>query len=489
MNYPMWDVPIIGSGWVIGSIAIFHILVSHFAVGGGFYLPLAEAKAAREGREDWMRVIRAHAKFFLILTAVFGAVTGVGIWFAIGLASPEGTSTLIHYFVFGWAIEWVFFLVEITAAAVYYYTWDRVSLKTHLIIGWIYAFSAWMSLFVINGILTFMLTPSAAWLSVAGSGTETSAFWSAFFNPTFWPSLILRSLAMMALAGIWAMVTASRINGFKEPELKASFIRWSVKWLIPAFVLMPFVFAWYLWMVPSSQRELLQFGISTIGQGTFTQVTRAGLVIVMTSATILPIIYFFGWRNPRDFTMGHALSVLVLALAATAATEQSREMIRKPSVVREHMYSNGVRKSEVDGFNRSGYLTNSPWATDAEKLTWGADDADAVEIVQTATDGAAMSEARLMRGELMMRGQCMACHTVDGYRSLRRLLAQRDRESIGNILTMLHEYKEDTTYRAYMPPLAGQPGEVEALGDYLDQLVNGRKKEAPPAEEMARAAE
>ena len=41
MNYPIWDVPLIGSGWVIGIIAIFHMMISHFAVGAGLYLPLA----------------------------------------------------------------------------------------------------------------------------------------------------------------------------------------------------------------------------------------------------------------------------------------------------------------------------------------------------------------------------------------------------------------------------------------------------------------
>jgi len=60
------------------------------------------------------------------LTAVFGTVSGVGIWFAIGLTHPEATSTLIHNFVFGWAMEWVFFMVELTTIAVYYYTWDRI---------------------------------------------------------------------------------------------------------------------------------------------------------------------------------------------------------------------------------------------------------------------------------------------------------------------------------------------------------------------------
>ena len=47
MNYPFWDIPVLVSGWVIGLIAIFHVMISQFAVGGGFYLPLAERKAQR----------------------------------------------------------------------------------------------------------------------------------------------------------------------------------------------------------------------------------------------------------------------------------------------------------------------------------------------------------------------------------------------------------------------------------------------------------
>ena len=47
MNYPFWDIPHFGSGWVIGLIAIFHVMISQFAVGGGFYLPMAERKALR----------------------------------------------------------------------------------------------------------------------------------------------------------------------------------------------------------------------------------------------------------------------------------------------------------------------------------------------------------------------------------------------------------------------------------------------------------
>jgi hypothetical protein len=439
MNYPTWDVPIIGSVWVIGLIAIFHVMISQFAVGGGLYLALAELKARREGRLDWMEVIRRHSKFFLVVTGVFGTVSGVGIWFAIGLASPESTSALIHNFVFGWAMEWCFFLVEIATATVYYYTWDRVDPKTHQNLAWLYAGTSFCTLVIINGILSFMLTPGSAWLSVAGTGQEASRFWQAFFNPTYWPSLALRSLVCSSLAGVWALITASQIEG---PALKAEVLRWSTRWLMPSFVLMPLAFLWYLSAVPENSRHLMQSGVSTIGSGLFTQVTRAILVTGMTSATILAIVYFLAWRNPRDFNLGHAISVLFLALAATGATEHAREMIRKPFTVSEYIYSDGVRRSQLAGLNQVGYSTASPWKN-------------------------AMPE-----GELMFRGQCMNCHTVDGYRSMRRLMNGRDRKAIGNMLTVLHETPDSSPYKHFMPPLAGTKPEIEALGDYLDNLVN-----------------
>ncbi len=482
MNYPVWDVPFIGSGWVIGGIAIFHVLVSHFAIGGGFYLPMAEAKALREGRDDWMEVIRGHAKFFLVLTATFGAVTGVAIWFSIGLANPEGTSTLIHNFVFGWAIEWCFFIIEITAASVYYYTWGKVDDKTHLRIGWVYAGSAWMSLVVINGILTFMLTPGEAWLAVAGTGEEASRFWNAFFNPTYWPSLILRTLICISLAGIWAFITASRIDIYKQLTLKTEVMRWSAKWLLPAFLLLPVVFLWFLYQLPAARLDLLRIGISTIGAGTFTQVTRAALVTVMTSATIAAVIYFLAYRNPRDFSFGHAVAVLLLALAVTASTEYAREMLRKPYVVANHMYSNGIRIGSVEDFNRDGYLARSPWITAAEREAW------ATPADGTLVPAAAPGTDTLARGQMMFRGQCMACHTVDGYRTMRGLLAGRDRTSIVNILDMLHKQGDDSPYKAFMPPLVGTMDERAALADYLYSLVSNGHEQAPAKESVAQAA-
>jgi len=446
MNYPFWEVPVIGSGWVIGLIAIFHIMISHFAVGGGFYLPLAERKAVKEGRAEWMEVLRGHAKFFLLLTGVFGAVSGVGIWFAIGLAQPEATSALIHNFVFGWAMEWVFFMVELTTAAVYYYTWGRVSDELHIKVGWVYAGASFFTLAIINGILTFMLTPGDAWLAAAGTGAEASRFWDAFFNPTYWPSLFLRIMVCASLAGVWALVTTSRIDGDRLPGLKTSLVRWSAKWLLPSFILMPFLLGWYLWTVPESQRALLSLGISTIGMGTFSSVTRVALVIIMTSATIVGVVYFMAYRSPRDFGLSHALAVLLLALIATASGEYSREMLRKPYVIGQHMYSNGTRVATVAQLNAGGYLQRTKWTRGDAGSEWA-------------------------RGEAIYRGQCGSCHTLNGYRSLQRLLAGRNRESVGNLLNMLHDFKPDSPYRRFMPPLVGTSDEIRALGEFLNSQL------------------
>jgi len=454
MNYPFWDIPHLGSGWVIGIIAIFHVMISQFAVGGGLYLPLAERKAMRMADKQmgaaWLAQLARYSKFFLIVTGVFGTVSGVGIWFAIGLTNPEATSALIHNFVFGWAIEWVFFMVELTTIAVYYYTWGKIDSELHLKVGWLYTVASVATLVIINGILAFMLTPGDTWLAVAGTGHEASKFWNAFFNPTYWPSLFLRSCVCASLAGVWALITASRIDGDQQPALKSSLVKWSVKWLVPSFVAMPFLMIWYYMMVPASQQALLTLGIDTINAGTFSTVTRMALIIIITSATIVGVAYYLAYRNPRDFNLSHAVAILLLALMATGAGEYSREMLRKPYVIGRYMYSNGTRVSYANRMDQEGYLARSNWV-------W---------------EGSASSYSR---GEAIFRGECGSCHTLAGYRPLKTLLAGRDSANIASFITMLHEYKPDSPYRRFMPPMTGTKQDMDDLTDYLNYQVN------PPA--------
>lgn len=203
MNYPVWDVPGIGAGLVVAIIAIIHVLISHIAVGGGAFLFIAELLAQRQPDKDRIRAwLKRYLTFFLVYTTVFGAITGVGIWFSIQLASPEATSLLIHQFVFAWAIEWVAFLAELY---LYYYEWHSNSEPRQVFLAGAYFGIAWMSLAIINGILTFMLTPG-------GWTLQNRNIAAGFFNQGYFPALGLRTVVMFLLAGLSAFVIAARIE-------------------------------------------------------------------------------------------------------------------------------------------------------------------------------------------------------------------------------------------------------------------------------------
>ena len=125
MNYPIWELTTIGGPTLIALISVLHVFISHIAVGGGLFIWLTDLKGWRENKPEVHSYLRKHTWFFLLVSLVLGAVTGVGIWFIIALVNPAGTSTLIHNFVFGWAIEWVFFLGEIIALLVYHYHFEK----------------------------------------------------------------------------------------------------------------------------------------------------------------------------------------------------------------------------------------------------------------------------------------------------------------------------------------------------------------------------
>jgi mono/diheme cytochrome c family protein len=76
------------------------------------------------------------------------------------------------------------------------------------------------------------------------------------------------------------------------------------------------------------------------------------------------------------------------------------------------------------------------------------------------------------RGEAIFRGECGSCHTLAGYRPLNTLLAGRDRANIASFITMLHDYKSDSPYRRFMPPMVGTRQDVDDLADFLNAQVN-----------------
>jgi hypothetical protein len=87
---------------------------------------------------------------------------------------------------------------------------------------------------VINGIITFLLT--------AGNWAKDHQFWSGFFNPTYFPSLAFRFAIVLALAGIYALITAGVPT---DAALKGRLVRWSAWWIVPSLAVLPALGWWY----------------------------------------------------------------------------------------------------------------------------------------------------------------------------------------------------------------------------------------------------
>ena len=307
---------------------------------------------------EWLH---RYATYFLVYTTVFGAVTGVGIWFAIQLAGPEATSLLIHQFVFAWATEWVMFLGELTTLYFYYYGWKRNSRQLQVFLAGAYFVIAWLSLFVINGILAFMLTPG-------GWSLENTDIVAGFFNPGFLPSLLIRTLVMLLLGGLFGVIVGTRIAD--DAVLKERVIGFSVKWVIPAAILVPLLMWWYWTTLPASATALAQAGVVGVGGGKLEVITRHLWLVLVSSALILVGTLVIAVK-PRSATTFGAVALFLIAQLGVMGGEFFREMARKPYVVHGVLYSNSLWAGNVDDveYMTAPYLDRAAWHPEVEPLS------------------------------------------------------------------------------------------------------------------------
>jgi len=453
MEYPFFNVPMLGGGLLIAIVAITHVVIAHFAVGAGIYMAITHTVAVRRNDTLLLRYLRDHGSFVVLLSFVLGALTGVGIWVTIGLVSPPATSALIHNFVWGWATEWCFFAIEIAAGYAYYYGWGRLPARRHVAVAWIYGIAAFTSLVVINGILTFMLTPGrwVEMITAREAGRPFNAdlgFWLGFFNPTFGPSLILRTVSSLALVSIFIAVVVN-IRRDYTPDERRRIINHGA-WFMAPLVLMVPVGAWYLAALPSTARLFVQGGAIAM-----TLFFAFGLA---ASLAIGFYAYFGMLRARRSIDLETSILLLIIAFIATGSMEFVREGIRKPYVIYSYLYSNGIpavgelpEKIDRDGVLAYAPFVRPPGTSAAEVAQWP------------------LAE----RGKLVFWAECRICHQVDGTNGIRNLVDGKSRELLLAQMKELQEW-------GFMPPFHGSADEMKAVVEYLLTLHRDGEYQPPP---------
>lgn len=448
MHYPWWHVHLLTSPMLIALVAVVHVLIAHYAVGGGLFLALETRHAYRTGNKAYLGYLRQHAWFFILFTMVFGALTGVGIWWTIGLSSPLATQTLIQIFVFGWAMEYVFFIIEIVSAFIFFYYWGRPNPKSHQAMGWIYAVSAWMSLVLITGITAFMLNP--------GGWPDNRNFWVGFFNPQFLPQTVSRTGGAFLLASLYVFLHASikaRDEGLRHLVIRRAT---RLAMLGAALVVIGGV-GWFAFL-PESARAALESAAS---------LNVMAVLILSLTGIVFAMLYLAPYRNPGWVSPGFAILFLVCGTAAFATGEFIREAVRKPYIVYNVVTSSQMLPAQIPGLKETGYLNGGVWTRSfvasqyPQLMNGGRVDTKRLPDLPEA------DQVRL--GQVIFQYHCNNCHSAArGYSAVGPLMRGWNQATIQGIVENLE------AVNFFMPPFAGTSEEAAVLSKYLETIAPPR---------------
>ena len=421
--YPVNDFGPIMKGLAIGGLGIFHVFLAQFAIGGGFLMCYLQWLAMKKQSKLARAFMDSYFKFLVLVSFVMGAVTGVAMWFTSIQVSPRTIGLMVSAFHWVWATEWTFFSLEVVSGYAFYRYGKYLNDRARMTLLVLYTVAAWFSLFWINGILSWQLTP--------GEWIDSGSVWVGFFNAGFWPSLLYRTVASMSIAASVGLVVVNLIPGLQRSD-REELVKQVATLLIP-IALMPALGFWYIQSMPEDSRAWATGGSVAM--------TMFFTIAVGSSALIGTYSLVALWYG-RLYINGATSALLVLlAFGATAGGEFVREGVRKPFTVRGTLYSNGIYKNDIPALRLSG-LSTQPGEYPLRHSDRYAND-------------------QLRQGALVFREQCSVCHTLGGANALDELTNSWSLEQMRLNIAQLQQTK------AFMPPFAGTAEEVEALVQFL----------------------
>lgn len=231
----------------------------------------------------------------------------------------------------------------------------------------------------------------------------------------------------------------------RDEEIRSSMTRFSAKWALVSLVLaIPFGY-WYVAVLPAEAQQLVLGKSPTIGL--ILPWGLAGVVLFFVVALIVGIL------RPSFNFKPVALLSMVSALLIIGGFEWIREAARRPYVLNDVMYSNGILRSQEDLLNSSGFMKNAIW-----------------------TENLVVDEANLQEvGHELFINQCFACHTMGGGNNdIVPITANMSFRALQSYLAKIHEI------RYFMPPFFGTDDERVALAAFIAGGIHDKPVELAP---------
>ena len=443
---PMWYVPTIGSATVIAIIATIHVMASHTSVGASILLAYLATKAYKENIPQIYDYIKRYLLALLVFSYVSGSISGPGIWFSATVANPRGISALIHNFVWVWAAEWIWFVAEVTLVYILFYTLGRIDQKSWLRLVWTFAIGSWATMYIIVGILSFMLSPGhEKWFT-------TGNILDAFYNKNYFPHLLMRSSFMFAIAGTIGIVIASLMKKDVPENVYKSIVRTMSYWGIGGLVFGTMFFGWYVSTLP--ERSLVMLA-GIVPKWYYALIF--GILLILLAHFVLTSIKT---TVARPY-IAYPIYALIFFMGVYPE-EKIRETIRKPYVAGEFVWVNQIIardvpakgiKSEVDIINEKGYLKVNAFVP---------------EGLKTITP-----ENKIMAGKAIAILQCSGCHNVTGSAGLRAFAKKFEGMTTEDaVYGFLSNYLTPQAHPPYMPYFVGKDEELRALSAYIADMIS-----------------
>ncbi|MFC1743103.1 c-type cytochrome [Candidatus Riflebacteria bacterium] len=471
-DYPFIQVPHLSGGMVVAIVAVIHIILAHYAVGAGFLLYGLESFDQKGDKKGIQRALDILGFTIIYVNLILGALTGVGIWFTISLFSPSATEHLIQKFVWLWATEWTFFVLEIGIAYYYYYNRDVFSPANRRYLARIYMLVSWATLILITGILSYMLTSK--------TGNALESWW----NPSFLPSVFIRTVASISLACLVMMflVNIEKIFDFKhDSEEKKEVFQAIYPYLDSYLLLFPAVI-WFFFSIPTEAATYVAGGSIPISM-------FFGLAAFLS--VIIAMVSLYGNKFKKVLELETTFFMLLLWLVATSCCEFVREGIRKPYLIRPVLYSNGMLKADYPQWQKKAQAVGSILLVNnlssGKKEVIGTASATKSLPEKSATELKVVGRFLIpekfqtkeklalltpqQRGKYIYMSQCSSCHTRMGFNALLHLTgAWNNKSYVMEFLKNMHLQK------SYMPPFVGTSKDMDDLRAFFLKEFKGKKE-------------
>jgi len=445
-DFPIFDMPLVGHRLMFAFDAIVHVFVSHAAVGGSIVLALAQWMAIRNNDRKFDELTYKVLFALFILATAVGALTGIGIWIHVNIINPAAIGALLRVFFWKWFIEWIVFNIEMILLLMLFLSWKNRPLGTpakaghfRLVVG--YAVASWLTMAIITAILGFMMTPGT-WL--ASDFPAKPDYIASLFNPSWMPSLGFRTF----FAIVWAAAGAMILTWFytrDDLETRERAIRFFGKCLYISVVPMIVFGYWYYLQFPEAAKSL--FPIGALGNK-LAAVPGLAQKVAIGLAVLFALSSAYLFFNPRRAPMLAAIVLLVASGTLIGQMERVREFVRKPYIIYDYMYANGVRVQDMPLLKKEGYLKNAVFLEDEYR---------------TITP-----QNKVKVGEKLYYFQCRYCHTINGVNAIQDRVKGWDEQAIYHRIGQLN-----SPATPFMPPFAGTDEERAALAAYLATL-NGK---------------